>query len=68
MTWKVRRLWGRECPTISESAFVVPGDYSVAFAVYDTATGEHAAKRDILHVLPLGADPLPDAVGVSMTD
>ena len=45
--------------TISDSAFVMPGDYSVAFAIYNTATGEHTAKRDRLHVVPLNSDPVP---------
>jgi len=45
--------------TISDSAFVIPGEYSVAIAIYNTATGEHTAKRDRLQVLPLNSDPVP---------
>jgi hypothetical protein len=45
----------------TESAFVLPGDYTVALAIYDTATKEHAVKKDKLHVAPLKTDPLPDA-------
>jgi hypothetical protein len=44
----------------TDSAFVLPGDYSVSLAIYFTATGEHAAKRDTLHVPSIDADPLPD--------
>ena len=44
----------------TESAFVLPGDYSVAIAIYDTATREHAVKKDKLRVVPLKTDPLPD--------
>ena len=45
----------------TESAFVLPGYYSVAMAIYDTATKEHTVKRDRLRVAPLKFDPLPDA-------
>jgi hypothetical protein len=43
----------------TETAFVLPGDYAVSVAIYDTATKEHAIKKDKLHVLPLKVDPLP---------
>jgi len=42
-------------------AFVVPGDYQVAAAVYDTGSREHALKRIKLHVPDVPHDPLPDA-------
>jgi hypothetical protein len=45
----------------SEYAFVLPGDYNIAVAVYSTATGEHGAKRDRLHVAQLKGDPQPGA-------
>jgi hypothetical protein len=45
----------------TESVFVVPGDYVVSVAIYDTATKEHAIKKDKLHVALLKTDPLPDA-------
>jgi hypothetical protein len=45
----------------TESVFVLPGDYSVAVAIYNTATKEHSIKKDKLHVAPLKTDPLPDA-------
>ena len=47
--------------SVTESAFVLPGDYSVSTAIYDTATKEHAVKKDKLRILPLKADPLPVA-------
>lgn len=47
--------------TYVESAFVLPGDYRVAVAIFDTATGEHSAKQEKLHVPDLKNDPLPDA-------
>lgn len=40
---------------------VLPGDYQVAFAVYDTATGEHAATKRRFHVPALRNDPFPGA-------
>jgi hypothetical protein len=45
----------------NESAFVLPGDYSVSLAIYDTATKEHSVKKAKLHIVPLRIDPLPDA-------
>lgn len=42
-------------------AFVVPGDYQVAAAVFDTGSNEHALKRIKLHVPDVPHDPLPDA-------
>ncbi len=45
----------------TESAFVLPGDYTVSVAIYDTATKEHAVKKDKLHVAPLKIEILPDA-------
>ena len=47
--------------TYVESAFVLPGDYRVAVAIFDTATGEHSAKQEKLHVPAPKNDPLPDA-------
>lgn len=45
--------------TFTQPAFVTPGDYRVALAVFDTATGEHSAMRLPLHVNPIKNDPLP---------
>jgi len=45
----------------TESAFVLPGDYAVSLAIYNTATREHSVKRNKLHVAPLRSDPLPQA-------
>ena len=40
--------------------FVLPGDYRVSVAVFDTASGEHSIIKRNLHVAPLKNDPLPD--------
>jgi hypothetical protein len=44
----------------TESVFVMPGDYHLALALYDTATGEHSVKAEKFHVPPLKNDPLPE--------
>lgn len=45
----------------TESVFVLPGDYAVSLAIFDTATKEHSVKKARLHIPPLRIDPLPDA-------
>jgi hypothetical protein len=40
--------------------FVLPGDYRVSVAVFDSASGEHSVIKRNLHVAPLKNDPLPD--------
>ena len=47
--------------TYVASAFVLPGDYRVAIALFDTATREHSVKQEKLHVPALKNDPLPEA-------
>ena len=47
--------------TYTQSAFVLPGDYDVSLAIYDTNTEEHSTRREKLHVTALKGDPLPDA-------
>ncbi len=47
--------------SLTESAFMLPGDYSVAIAIYDTATKEHSIKKTKLHIAPMKIDPLPAA-------
>jgi hypothetical protein len=42
-------------------AFVLPGDYTVDFALYHSATGEHSFIERQLSVPPLKNDPLPEA-------
>jgi len=42
------------------TAFVVPDDYQVSFALADLETGEHNLARRKLHVAPLSSDPLAD--------
>jgi hypothetical protein len=41
--------------------FLLPGQYTLSVAAYDTATGEHMAARRKLHAAPLKNDPLPNA-------
>jgi hypothetical protein len=45
----------------SQSFFVLPGDYRVAIAIYDTATREHSIAKRKLHVAGLRNDPLAGA-------
>ena len=45
----------------SQQFFVLPGDYRIVTALYDTATSEHSLNKHRLHVSPLKNDPLPDA-------
>lgn len=45
------------------TAFLTPGDYRVAAALYDTASHEHCIKQLRLDVPPLRNDPLPGAWG-----
>lgn len=47
----------------AQSFFLLPGDYRVDMAVYDTATEEHSVIKRKLHVSPLHNDPLPGAWG-----
>jgi hypothetical protein len=42
-------------------AFVLPGDYTVDFALYHSGTGEHSFIEKKLSVPPLKKDPLPEA-------
>jgi hypothetical protein len=46
---------------IAQYAFVLPGDYSLAIAVCDTATLEHGLILRHVRAAPLEADPLPNA-------
>ncbi len=59
------RVRGRAFPgagaTWSARAFLVPGDYEIAVALYDTITKEHSLKRTRLHISTLNRDPLPDS-------
>jgi hypothetical protein len=40
---------------------VLPGEYRVALAVFDTMTGEYSATQRTLHAGALKSDPLPEA-------
>lgn len=48
---------------IAQYAYVLPGDYSLAIAICDTATLEHGVITRQVHVPPLVNDPLPRAWG-----
>jgi len=41
-------------------AFVLPGQYEIALALYDKVTGEHNFFTNTTHVGPLRNDPLPN--------
>lgn len=43
----------------SQFFFVLPGNYRIAVAVFDTASGEHSVIVRTLHVTSLKNDPLP---------
>jgi hypothetical protein len=45
----------------TQFASIVPGDYEVAVALYDTISKEHSMKRMTLRVPELAHDPLPNA-------
>lgn len=47
--------------TYSQSFFLLPGEYRLDMAVYDTVTREHSLIKRRLRVLPLRSDPLPGA-------
>lgn len=44
-----------------QDAFVLPGDYRVSVALFDTKTKEHSVVQKPLHVNALRGDPLPGA-------
>jgi hypothetical protein len=41
------------------SAFILPGDYTVSFAVCDDRTLEHSFARRRVHIAGISSDPLP---------
>jgi hypothetical protein len=45
----------------SQRAFFLPGDYRLAVAILDTATGEHSIRQTQFRVAPRQRDLLPDA-------
>ena len=45
----------------SQLVFLLPGDYHVAIAIFDDATGEHSVIKRRLHASPLKNEPLPGA-------
>lgn len=46
---------------VSQSFFVLPGDYSITSAIFASATAEHSVIKRKLHVPQLRNDPLPGA-------
>ena len=46
---------------VSQSYFVLPGDYNISIAIFASATAEHSVLKRKLHVSPLKNDPLPGA-------
>ncbi len=44
----------------SQNILVIPGDYRVDFAVYDSATEERSFAQRTFHIAPLHNDPLPN--------
>jgi hypothetical protein len=44
-----------------QPAFVLPGDYRLAVAILDTASGDHSARQAQFHVSAPQRDPLPNA-------
>ncbi len=53
--------WNASRISYTHSAFVLPGDYRVSLAIFDTATSERSVKQEKLHVPPLKNDPLPES-------
>jgi len=45
----------------SQGAFFLPGEYRLAVAILDTATGEHSTRQTQFRIAPLQHDLLPDA-------
>jgi hypothetical protein len=41
-------------------AFMLPGEYRIAVALYDESTGKRSFARRMLRIDPLGKDPLPE--------
>ena len=48
-------------PDYVQSAFVLPGDYTVSVAIYDPITHKHGFAQKKLHVAPLKTEPLSGA-------
>lgn len=58
---KLSSAVGAQQIAIAQYAFVLPGDYSLAIAVCDTATLEHSLIFREVHAEPLKSDPLQNA-------
>jgi hypothetical protein len=51
---------GTQYLSVSFNAFVLPGDYQVAIAIYDTATKEYSVAHREMRVAAIRNDPLPE--------
>ncbi len=60
VVWQTHAELGRG-PEFVQSAFLLPGDYSVSVALYDPVTHKHGFAQKKLHVAPLKTEPLPGA-------
>lgn len=58
---QVKEDMGKSIFSYTPAAFVIPGDYRISLAIFDSNTGEHSAMRLALHVNPLKKDPLTDS-------
>jgi hypothetical protein len=58
--WQTHGELGRGLDFV-QSAFVLPGDYSVSVAIYDPVTRKHGFTQKKLHVAPLKTEPLSGA-------
>ncbi len=45
---------------LTQSFFVLPGNYRIAVALFDSASGDHSVIQRTLHVAALKNDPLPE--------
>jgi hypothetical protein len=52
---------GSQQLAIAQYAYVLPGDYTLAIAICDTATLEHGLMIREVNAAPLKTDPLPEA-------
>ncbi|MEP6715959.1 MAG: hypothetical protein ABJC09_10320, partial [Terriglobia bacterium] len=51
----------RGSAAINHYAFLLPGDYSIAFGLWDSASGKHALIVRKAHIAAINRDPLPNA-------
>jgi hypothetical protein len=61
LTGEVKKPGDVATLSFEQRAFITPGDYRVAAAVYDAESKEHSLKRIKARVRELPRDPLPEA-------